>query len=119
MNILSLIRSLTFARSDNNFFVVICFSVSSDGFRNMIVSLGGGTCTILVSILGAGTITVVSSTLGVGHMFCSMLGVGRSTLGVGNGFRSTLGGDLSTLGVGTVIDLSAVGFGTLVVSGAF
>ena len=86
---MSLIRSLTFDRSDGNLFGVICRSVSSVGFRDMIVSLGGGTC-ILVS-----------------------------TLGDGNGFRSTLGVGLSTLGVGTVIDLSAVGFGTLVFSGAF
>ena len=64
------------------------------------MSLGGGTC-ILGSSLRDGNVTVVSP------------------LGVGNGFRSTLGIGLSTLGVGMVIDLSAVGFGTWVVSGPF
>ena len=54
-----------------------------------------------MSTLGDGNVTVVS------------------TFGVGNGFRSTLGVGLSTLGVGKDIDLSAVGFGTLVFSGAF
>jgi hypothetical protein len=85
--------------------------VSSVGFWDMIVSLGGGTC-MLVSTLRAGTIPVVSSTLGVGTDTIVVL----STLGVGTGtiLCSTLGFGLSTLGVGTV-----TGLGTLVVYGAF